>query len=313
VIGSAPRALAAVVRHQPRQRVGRARLVEPHGLVLECGDILRQRLGRAHVAEVFERVPHIVVELGAVDIKPRPAFARYHRESQRQRRMGNVGAADVESPGDVLRVRHHQRVGTKFPQLGADGLELVGGVLTGELDVAQRHRTGRRCRAVAPQRIDRIAVGRHQLGTRVGASLAQFLHLVGGVQPGIVAEPGAGFQVLRQPLIGRGVHQMLDGKNRLIDLRVCLHGVAAVHEHGRALAQHDGRAGRAGEAREPCQSLLARRQIFVLLAVGTRHHETVEAAALELGAQGGGASRAFRALARIVKGLEAGFEHGAAL
>ena len=75
-----------------------------------------------------------------------------------------------------------------------------------------------------------------------------------------------------------------------------LHGVAAVDEQRRALGQHDRGAGRAGEAGEPGEALLARRQVFVLLAIGARHDETVEAAPLEFGAQcgemRGGAPRA---------------------
>ena len=95
-------------------------------------------------------------------------------------------------------------------------------------------------------------------------------------------------------------------------LSICalrLHGVAAVDEQHRALVQHDGGTGRAGKAGEPGEPRLARRQIFILLAVGARDHEAIEPAAVELGAQGGDAGRACRALARILEGLETGLEH----
>ena len=94
---------------------------------------------------------------------------------------------------------------------------------------------------------------------------------------------------------------MLDGEEFRIDLRRRLHGVAAVHEQRRALGQHDGGARRAGEAGEPGQPFLAGRQVFVLLAVGARHHESVQPAPLKLGAQGSNARRCCRALARIVE------------
>jgi hypothetical protein len=61
-----------------------------------------------------------------------------------------------------------------------------------------------------------------------------------------------------------------------------LHRIAAVDEDRRALGEHDGGARRTGEAGEPGQALLARRQVFVLLAIGARYDETVEAASLEL-------------------------------
>ena len=156
--------------------------------------------------------------------------------------------------------------------------------------------TGRRRRTVAPQGVDRIAIDRDEFGAGAGAGLAQLLDAVACVQPRIVAEPRARFQVLRQPLVGRVLDQMLDGEDALVDLRIGLHGVAAVDEHGGLVVQHDRGAGRAGEAGEPGEPLFARRQIFVLLAVGARHDEAVEPAALEFGAQGRDAGRA---LARV--------------
>ena len=223
----------------------------------------------------------------------------------------HVGAADVERPGDVLRVRHHQRIGAQLGELGAHALELVGRAFAGELEIAQDHRlpVGGAGRSVHSASIGLSSTATSSAPAAAQA-LLQLLGALGGVQPGIVAELGAAFQVLLEPLLRRIVHQMLDGKDRSVDLRRRLHGVAAVDEQHGALGQHDGGAGRSGEAGEPGQPLLARRQIFVLLAVGARHHETVKPAALELGAQGGDAGGALRALARIVERLEAGLEHG---
>ena len=202
-------------------------------------------------------------------------------------------------------------VGAQFVKFRLNALELVGSAFAGEFDVAQRHRAGGRRRAVAPQRVDRIVVDRHQFGAGRGAGLAQFLGALGGVQPWIVAELGAALEILFEPLVRRRVHQMLDGEEFRIDLRRRLHGVAAVHEQRGALGQHDGGAGRAGEAGEPGKPLLARRQIFVLLAVGARHHKAVKPAPLEFGAQWGEARRRRRRFARIVEGLETGLEHRA--
>src|SRR5664279_5437134 len=104
---------------------------------------------------------------------------------------------------------------------------------------------------------------------------------------------------------------MLDGKYFRVGLRRGLHGVAAIDEQRRALGEQDGRAGRPGETGQPGESFLAGGQIFVLLAVGARHHQAVEAAALELGVQALDSPRALRAGVRIVECLEPGLEHAA--
>ncbi len=90
---------------------------------------------------------------------------------------------------------------------------------------------------------------------------------------------------------------MLDGENFRIDLGCRLYGIAAIDEQRGALEEHHRRPGRAGEAGEPGEALLARRQIFVLLTVGARYDKTVKAAALEFGAQAFDTRGAFGAFA----------------
>src|SRR5262249_58431151 len=65
----------------------------------------------------------------------------------------------------------------------------------------------------------------------------------------------------------------------------------------------------AGKAGEPAKPLLRGRHVFVLLAVGTRHDETSEAAACQFGPQRRDARRAGSGLGRIVECLKLGFEH----
>ena len=120
------------------ERVCRACLVEPHRLA--ALSLPRSRVEvfrRADVGEFFERVAHLVAELGRLDIERWPPVARDQRESKRQRRVRYVRAADVESPGDILRIGHQQRVGAEFLQFGANALELVGCALAGEFEFAQ--------------------------------------------------------------------------------------------------------------------------------------------------------------------------------
>ena len=72
-IGAA-RHLAAAAGHQPRDRVGGGRLVEPHG---PLGRAERRQRGReigrlAHLGELLEAMAHVVGELAAIDEERRP-------------------------------------------------------------------------------------------------------------------------------------------------------------------------------------------------------------------------------------------------
>ena len=299
-----------MAREDLREGIRGARLIDANGLALEFLEVAGELVRRANVGKGLDRVPHGVVELGAVHIERGPAVLWNYRECKRERRMGDIGAANVESPGDVLRVGDQQRVGAQLRNLGADPFELVRRGLARELGVAQADRAGRRGRTILPQRIDGIAVDGDELCAGGGAGLLQTFGLLAGVQPRIVSELRIAFKVVGDPLIGRTLHQVLDREYFSVDLGVGLQRVAAIDEHSGAIAQHDRRARRAGEAGEPRQALLARRQVLVLLPIGARDDESIEAEPLQLGAQGRDARCTLGARARILEGLEAGFKHG---
>src|SRR5262249_56903511 len=102
---------------------------------------------------------------------------------------------------------------------------------------------------------------------------------------------------------GRGgtPHRALEGEALAAAVCRCAPGVAPTKKHPPRPRKNTRRTSRAGKSRQPSQSFFACRQIFILLAVGARHHKTVEVAPLELAAQLGNACRALRALARVVK------------
>ncbi len=175
---------------------------------------------------------------------------------------------------------------------------------------------GRR-RAVAPDRIDRIGLGRDQDGTDAGAGLGEAFGALGAVQPGIVAELLARCEVRLDPRARRRIDEVRDGEQRAVDLVARLGGVAAVDEQHGAVGEDDRGAGRSGEAGQPGEALLAGGQVFVLMAVGMGHDEAVEPAPRQLGAQGRDARRRLSRFRRIIEGLElrveladGGFVHG---
>ncbi len=198
-----------------------------------------------------------MLSLAAVDIERWPPVLRDQGKGKRQWRVRYVRAADVESPGDILRIGDKQRVGAEFLQFGTDAFELVRCSFAGEFELAQSCGARRRSRAVAPQRVNRIAVDRNQFRAGAGAGLSQFFHLLAGVKPGVVAKLRTFAQILFEPLLGRVLHKMLDRENLAVDLCRCLHRVAPVDEQRRAVGQDHRRACRAGKSRQPGQPFFA--------------------------------------------------------
>ncbi len=73
--------------------------------------------------------------------------------------------------------------------------------------------------------------------------------------------------------------------------------------------QDDGEAGAAGKAGEPGQPLLAGRDIFILVGVGSGNEKAVEVLGLQGGAQIAQARGAERGVGGVVEGLEECLEH----
>jgi hypothetical protein len=175
-------------------------------------------------------------------------------------------------------IRQHQRVAAELVHLAFDARQLVGLRFPRELQAVQRDLRERRGRALGPDRIDRILLDRDQFGAGLGAGGRQALGRSGRMQPGIVAEPVARLQVLRQPAFRRRVDQRFDRPGLAIDLLCGLQGVATIDEHGRRVGEHDREASRAGEAGEPGQPLGGRRNVFPQVLVGARDDEAGEPA-----------------------------------
>ena len=142
-----------------------------------------------------------------------------------------------------------------------------------------------------------------------GRGLGEFLGAVGGVQPRVIAEARALGEVRLQPLVGRVLDQMLDRKQRDVDLVAHLQQITPVHENHRAVGKHDRGAGRAGEAGEPREPLFGGRHVLVLMPVGARDDETVEPAPFQFGAHSRDTAGARGALASIIERLKARLEH----
>ena len=104
-----------------------------------------------------------------VDEHGRAAVLRHQRVGQGQRRVRDIGAADVEGPGHRVRIRQHQRVDAKFADLLADIFELFRLGFAGELRAVHGDRRQRRGGALGPDRIDRVGLDRDQFRAGLGA------------------------------------------------------------------------------------------------------------------------------------------------
>ena len=278
-------------------------------LLAELGEIALEGGVGAQLGDVFEAGAHIVAELAQIHIERRTTFLRHRGEGQHHRRVRHVAAADVEQPRHILRVGDHQRVGGDLFHLGVQALELVRGRLAGIAQLVRHHGAERRLRPVGPDGVDRIVLDRNQHGTRRSAGLGEPLGAFDRMQPRRIAEFCLRRQIVFDPQRRRILDHVGDGKNRAVDFFLHLHLITAVDEDHRAVGEHDGDAGRAGEAGQPGQLLGAGRHIFILEAVGARHDEAVEAAFGKLRPQRRHARRAFGALAAILERLEMGLEH----
>ena len=259
---------------------------------------------------MFEVIARQVRELAVIDEDGGAAVLRHQRVGQRQRRMRDVGAADVEGPGHGVAVRQHQRVDAELGDLEPDPLQLLGFDLAGKLHAVDRNRAQRRGRALGPDLVEGVGLHRDQFRAGLGAGGGEAFGCRRSVQPGVKTEAVAGRKMPRQPVFRRRIDQRLDMPGLAVDLFGGLQGVAAIDEHRRLMGQDDGKAGRAGEAGQPGQPLFRRGDIFILLLIGAGNHESRQLPPRQLLAEGGQPRAQRHAAFGLLECLEMGFEHG---
>jgi len=221
---------------------------------------------------------HLRPHLPALHEKLHRAVGREDGEAQRQRGVRQVAAADVQQPGDGMRVGQDGGVLAGLAQGGGGGLALAGRGLAGVPRVLHPRRGKRRRRPVGPDRVDRVGGQRHQLD----AGVARQRRL--GMQPGVIPDPGLR-RGLAQPARGGLLDQMPPLPQRRIGLLRHLRRVSAIGEDGGAVRQHDGQAGAAGEAGQPGQALAGGRNVFAEEFVVAGDEQAIEAEPCDLAAE----------------------------
>ena len=224
--------------------------------------------------------------------------------------MCHVAAAQVEGPGEIVRIGDHQGVAAAASQRFADAAQLGLDGFPGEFEGMRHHRARGRGRPAGPDCIDEVLRDRRDAGPSLGRRLLQFGDALGGVKPWIVAKYGTLPQMPADPGFETGFGELNRGEDRGVHLGGGLQRVAPVHHQGRFVGKDHGSAGRAGEAREPGEAFGIRGHVFRLMLVGAGHHEPIDPRPPHRLPQGGDARRALP-VARIVEGLEAGAAHDA--
>ena len=207
------------------------------------------------------------------------------RIGERDRRVGDVGTADVERPGDGIERGQNRRVGVMLDQPVADLGALLGRRLARILVRLDDKMRFRGFGPVAPDFVDRVALDGDEHGAAAGKRFLRLLHPVAGVQPGVVADARALGRMFLEPLRGARLGHRLIAP-LAVDLAAHLQRVASVDEDRRLLGKHHRRAGRALEAGQPSEALGVAPDIFAHMLVGERDDEPVELLGLELLAEG---------------------------
>ncbi len=201
------------------------------------------------------------------------------------RRVGHVEAAQIEHPGDRVRLRQHHGV------VAANRLrhifQLVGGTASGELRGLGGDRRRGPCRLVLPHRINGVRRDRHQSRAHLGAGLGKTSGFAGRHQPWIEAQCVALFEIPGDPCGRRLLGQVLGLEILHIHLLAHLNGVAAIDENRRLFRGNNSEAPRAGKACQPFQPLGIGRDILALEFILARNDEPGKLALLQFSAEEG--------------------------
>ena len=199
----------------------------------------------------------------------------------------HVGTADIEQPCDRIERRDNHRVMPVLHQPVGHGGALFGRGASGQIILVNQRRGGRGCGAIGPDRVDRVAFGRHK-GDALGLNLLfQRLDPGPGVEPRIIGDFRAGLAHLGKPCAEAVGRHAFVCEQIAVHLLAHLHGVSPVDEDRRVVQRHRGKARRTAETRQPVQALGIIADIFAHMFIADRHDETVHPAPLQFLAQGG--------------------------
>jgi len=126
-----------------------------------------------------------------------------NRKAERQGRVRHVGAADIEQPGNGIRLRQHRSVRAGFCYDRANFATLLSAAAPRIALIERHHGHDGRRRLLRPRPIERTIWASNQGRAGLLRGTRERLNRLGRVQPRVIAEPVAGFKIGRDPLGSR--------------------------------------------------------------------------------------------------------------
>ena len=255
--------------------------IDPHPPARQGPQRLRPFLRRPQRHGIAEMPAQHLVHLRRGDEQVHRPVRPQQALGQRQRRVLQIAAPNVQQPGGAVRIGQDRRILARRAECRRRRIALLFRALPGILRRLRQCPRHRRRRAVVPGGIQRVAVQRHQFGS----GGRQLLHRRFRHQPRVVADAPA-LRMVPQPVRRRFLGDVAPLPKCGVGLRRHLGGVAPVGEDRCPLRQDDGQPGATREAGEPSQALRRARHVFAQILVRARHHEAFHAEDSQVPAQG---------------------------
>ena len=148
-------------------------------------DEVEQSVGVEHVSLAVETLGARGAELSSVEKRNRTPLERQIGPAERQRRVGDIGAANIEQPRQIMGIADQQAL------RNPDGLTHAGDLrahaFAGKCELVRRDRTERRGRPIRPDGVDRVRVdcNESRAGLLTGGRISR--DGVGRVEAGIIS------------------------------------------------------------------------------------------------------------------------------
>jgi hypothetical protein len=290
----------------PDQRRGTCRGVDP-GLEAVPPELFEGLLKGRQVGEggeIADRIARLVGDLHGIEIESGQAVPGDDRVTERQRRVADIAAPQVECPGEVVRVRHHEGIDPALGHLLPDAVELGMRRLSGEAARMRPDRLTGWFRPIDPDHVHEVHVDGAELTASLRDGCLETLEALARVQPGIIRQDAARGEVRGDPIFRARRGEGHRGDDARVHLLGGLDRVAPVHHERRLVGEDHRGAGRSGEPCQPGQAFGALGDVLALMLVRTRHDEACKAAAREFGPQPGDMLRTLSRGGRVVESLE---------